>query len=74
MGVRSMRSVKAYARDILTWLRFLKERRGAKTVWQADREDVATYYAARRVLSTWKKTCVRNTVLAWAAAKAFKPS
>jgi site-specific recombinase XerD len=43
MGVRSMHSVKAYARDILTWLRFLKERRGGKTVWQADREDVAAY-------------------------------
>jgi len=41
MGVRSMHSVKAYARDILTWLRFLKERRGGKTMWQAGREDVA---------------------------------
>jgi len=49
MGVRSMHSVKAYARDILTWLRFLKERRGGKTVWQADREDVAAYHAARRL-------------------------
>src|SRR2546422_3572368 len=49
MGVRSMHSVTAYARDILTWLRFLKERRGGKTVWQADREDVATYHAARRL-------------------------
>jgi site-specific recombinase XerD len=49
MGVRSMHSVKAYARDILTWLRFLKERRGGKTVWQADRDDVAAYHAARRL-------------------------
>jgi hypothetical protein len=49
MGVRSMHSLKAYARDILTWLRFLKERRGGKTVWQADREDVAAYHAARRL-------------------------
>ena len=48
MGVRSMHSVKAYARDILTWLRFLKERRGGKTMWQADREDVAVYHAVRR--------------------------
>jgi site-specific recombinase XerD len=49
MGVRSMHSVKAYARDILTWLHFLKERCGGKTVWQADREDVAAYHAARRL-------------------------
>ena len=49
MGVRSMHSVKAYARDILTWLRFLKERRGGKTMWQADREDVAVYHAVRRL-------------------------
>jgi len=44
-----MHSVKAYVRDILTWLRFLKERRGGKTVWQANREDVAAYHAARRL-------------------------
>jgi hypothetical protein len=43
MGVRSMHSVNAHARDILTWLRFLKERRGGKTMWQADREDGAAY-------------------------------
>src|SRR5258708_21359909 len=49
MGVRSMHSVKAYARDILTWLRFLKERRGGKTMWQAGREDVAAYHAVRRL-------------------------
>src|SRR6266849_1251655 len=49
MGVRSMHSVRAYARDILTWLRFLKERRGGKTVWQADREEVAAYHAVRRL-------------------------
>ncbi len=44
-----MHSVRAYARDILTWLRFLKERRGGKTVWQADREEVAAYHAVRRL-------------------------
>ena len=49
MGVRSIHSVKAYARDILTWLRFLKERRGGKTMWQAGREDVAAYHAVRRL-------------------------
>lgn len=47
MGVRSRNSLRAYARDVLTWLRFLAERRG-KTVWQADREDLAAYHAARR--------------------------
>lgn len=48
MGVRTPNSLKSYARDILTWLRFLAERRGGKTPWQVDREDVAAFRAARR--------------------------
>lgn len=48
MGVRALNSVEAYARDILTWLRFLADRRGGKTLWQADREDIAAFHAARR--------------------------
>jgi Phage integrase, N-terminal SAM-like domain len=48
MGVRSSNSLRAYARDLLVWIRFLSERRGGKPIWQADREDVAAYHAARR--------------------------
>lgn len=47
MGVRSTNSLLAYARDLATWIRFLDERRG-KSIWQADREDIAAYHAARR--------------------------
>jgi site-specific recombinase XerD len=47
MGVRSPNSLMAYARDLVTWMRFLAEHR-FKSVWQADREDVAAYHAARR--------------------------
>src|SRR4029077_7693354 len=48
MGVRSSNSLRAYARDLLVWMRFLCERRWSKSIWQADREDVAAYHAARR--------------------------
>src|SRR5260370_16685098 len=48
MGVRSSNSLRAYARDLLVWMRFLCERRGSKPIWQADREDVAAYHAPRR--------------------------
>jgi site-specific recombinase XerD len=48
MGVSSSNSLRAYARDLLVWMRFLCERRGNKPIWQADREDVAAYHAARR--------------------------
>lgn len=49
MGVRSANSVRAYARDILTWIRFLDERRGGKTLWRADRQDVIAFHRARRL-------------------------
>jgi site-specific recombinase XerD len=48
MGVRSPNSLRAYGRDLVVWMRFLRERRDSKAVWQADRDDVAAYHAARR--------------------------
>ena len=51
IGVRSANSVRAYARDLLTWVRFLTERRGGKSVWEADRQDVIAYHRARRLVA-----------------------
>lgn len=50
MGLRSANSLRAYAFDILTWQRFLIEKRGGKTLWCADRDDIAAYHASRRRL------------------------
>jgi len=49
MGVRSMNSLRAYARDIVVWMRFLKERREGKSLWAADRDDIAAFHEARRL-------------------------
>jgi site-specific recombinase XerD len=49
MGVRSANSIRAYARDIVVWMRFLAERRGGKSVWQVNRDDIAAFHAARRL-------------------------
>ncbi|WP_054008104.1 tyrosine-type recombinase/integrase [Cypionkella psychrotolerans] len=49
LGVRSSNSLRAYGRDILTWMRFLAERRDGKSLWVADRHDVAAFHAARRL-------------------------
>jgi len=49
MGARSPNTWRAYARDILVWARFLAERRGGKTIWQADRHDVLAFHRARRL-------------------------
>ena len=49
MGARSPNTWRSYARDILVWARFLSERRGGKTVWQADRHDVLAFHRARRL-------------------------
>jgi site-specific recombinase XerD len=49
MGVRSPNSVRAYAHDILTWLRFLDERREGTSFWKADRQDVIAFHRARRL-------------------------
>ena len=49
MGARSPNTWRSYARDILVWARFLVERRGGKTVWQAGRDDVLAFHRARRL-------------------------
>jgi site-specific recombinase XerD len=46
-GVRSWHSWKSYALDLLTWCRFLQERRNT-TVWKATRADLIVYHQARR--------------------------
>jgi len=51
MGVRSLNSLRAYARDIVVWLRFLAERRAGKSIWAADRDDIAAFHEARRLSS-----------------------
>lgn len=49
LGVRSPNSLRAYGLDILIWMRFLAERCGNKSLWAADRHDVAAFHAARRL-------------------------
>jgi site-specific recombinase XerD len=49
MGVRSLNSLRAYARDIVVWMRFLEERQDGKSLWAADREDIAAFHEARRL-------------------------
>ena len=49
MGVRSRHSLRAYAHDILIWMRFLEERRGTKQLWRADHNDVIAFHHARRL-------------------------
>ncbi len=51
MGLRSLNSLRAYARDIVVWLRFLAERRAGKSIWAADRDDIAAFHEARRLSS-----------------------
>ena len=46
-GVRSWHSWKSYALDLLTWCRFLEERRDT-TVWKATRADLIAYHQIRR--------------------------
>ena len=46
-GVRSRHSLRAYAYDVLVWVRFLADARG-KTVWEAGRDDLAAYHRTRR--------------------------
>ncbi|WP_136661851.1 site-specific integrase [Nitratireductor sp. XY-223] len=48
MGVRSPNSLRAYARDILIWMRFLDERRSGKSIWEGNADDIAAFHAARR--------------------------
>lgn len=47
-GVRSPNSVRAYARDLVLFGRFLAERRGGKSIWGAAQQDLRAYRRARR--------------------------
>ncbi len=47
-GVRSPNSIRAYARDLVLFGRFLAEGRGGKQIWQAGQEDLRAYRRARR--------------------------
>src|SRR6266852_5410669 len=71
MGVRSLNSLRAYARDLLVWMRFLCERRGSKPIWQAYREDVAAYHAARRRSAPVHRICAASWNRAVAALEKF---
>src|SRR6266567_2130780 len=46
-SVRSWHSWKSYALDLLTWCRFLQERRKT-TIWKVTRADLIVYHQARR--------------------------
>lgn len=46
-GARSRHTLRAYGYDITVWARFLDEARD-KTIWRADRDDVAAFHRARR--------------------------
>jgi len=46
-GVRSPHSLRAYGYDVVVWVRFLAEACG-KTVWSAERADVAAFHRTRR--------------------------
>ena len=46
-GVRSPHSLRAYGYDVVVWVRFLEEACG-KSVWMAERPDVAAFHRARR--------------------------
>jgi site-specific recombinase XerD len=47
-GVRSPNSIRAYARDLALFGRFLAERRGGKSIWESGQEDLRAYRRARR--------------------------
>jgi site-specific recombinase XerD len=76
MGVRSRNSLLSYARDILTWMRFIAARRG-KSLWQVDRQDVIAFYRARRQrplepisASSWNRgIAALEKLYRWAAAE-----
>ncbi|HLW01596.1 MAG TPA: tyrosine-type recombinase/integrase [Ktedonobacterales bacterium] len=46
-GVRSPKSWRSYALDLLTWMRFLVQCRG-KTIWDGDHDDLVAFHGARR--------------------------
>ncbi|MGW3199202.1 site-specific integrase [Streptomyces sp. NPDC001118] len=47
-GVRSENGAEAYARDLGLFCRFLYERRGGKSLWQVNQEDLQAYRRVRR--------------------------
>ncbi|MFE2998034.1 tyrosine-type recombinase/integrase [Nocardia sp. NPDC059246] len=81
LGVRSRRSWRAYARDLVTWERFLLERRG-RTLLTADRSDLEAFYAARRLsdppfqvsATTWNRSdAALEKFYQWALAVELLP-
>jgi len=61
-GVRSVHSVEAYARDLTLFCRFLHQRRGGRSIWEVDQDDLLAYRRARREVdgfrisaSTWNR-------------------
>jgi site-specific recombinase XerD len=46
-GVRAASSVRAYARDIAVFCRFLEQARGGKSIWECDAADLAAFKRAR---------------------------
>ncbi|HLP70121.1 MAG TPA: site-specific integrase, partial [Rhizobium sp.] len=83
MGARSLNSLRAYARDIVVWMRFLEERRNGRSVWAADRDDVAAFHEARRLseppfrisASSWNRMIAAlDKLYRWAVDEKIVPS
>jgi integrase len=63
-GVRAANSVRAYARDIAVFCRFLEQARGGKSIWECDATDLAAFKRARLhagpeqavSVSTWRRS------------------
>jgi len=63
-GVRAASSVRAYARDISVFCRFLEQARGGKSIWECDAADLAAFKRARLhadpgqavSVSTWRRS------------------
>lgn len=64
-GVRSRHSLRAYAYDVVVWLRFLQDACG-KDVWAATPDDVAAFHRARR----WEDAGFRISASSWNRAVA----
>jgi hypothetical protein len=47
-GVRSPNSIRVYASDLVLFDRFLAERRGGRSIWEAGQENLRAYRRARR--------------------------
>jgi len=74
LSVHSRESWRAYARDVVTWGRFLSLRRG-KGLWEATKEDVVAFHRVRRVVdptAAVKKDTWNRSVAA--LDKLYRPS